>query len=302
MSNGEPVDSCKYGYPRRLGVTETELNTETSRYEYKCAEEEDRKLSPYIPLWSLAWGASMNVQWCTGPGYLSYISKYVTKIEPYGLVEQPRGLSDRDAQSPGYRFIQARTVGIPEAVFRVFQFPMREGMGVVHLITKPPETRKRALANHSARSAAEASPDDPIALCDGIIEQYMKRPVGVMTPPPSSLRPSFPRSTSTQPSSWSVTSRVATRVRSTSRQPAASLPYAQRPTSAPLRSKELPRPKRRLRIHLRHKLKPVPPLPRKARNEQLRLPSGYNPQLPQRTPPLFPVGLRTALCCARAGL
>ena len=56
MCNGEPVDSCKYGYPRRLGVTETELNTETSRYEYKCAEEEDRKLSPYIPLWSLAWG------------------------------------------------------------------------------------------------------------------------------------------------------------------------------------------------------------------------------------------------------
>lgn len=80
MRAGAVIDECKYGYPRPIGVTSTQLNPETDRYEYRCTEEEDRRLSPYVALWSLAWGAGMNIQRCTSAGFLSYISKYVTKV------------------------------------------------------------------------------------------------------------------------------------------------------------------------------------------------------------------------------
>jgi len=179
---GDPCESCKYGYPRRFPVPKTELNVETDRYEYRCTEEEDSRLSPYVPLWSLAWGAAMNIQRCTGPAFLSYIAKYVTKIEPYGSSTQPSGLSERDGQCPQLRFLQARSVGLPESVFRVFDYKMKSGMATVHLITKPPDKRRRSVksANRSRRDeAARDTPDERIEFHDGILEQYMKRPVGL---------------------------------------------------------------------------------------------------------------------------
>ena len=77
---GQHIGECKYGYPRRCHVTSTELNADTNRYNYKCSLPEDTRLSPYVPLWALAWGAGMNIQRCTDAGFLSYISKYVTKV------------------------------------------------------------------------------------------------------------------------------------------------------------------------------------------------------------------------------
>ena len=62
------------------------LNTEIDRYEYLTILQEDERLSTYVPLWSLAWGANMNIQYCTAAGFLSYISKYVPKPEPSGAV------------------------------------------------------------------------------------------------------------------------------------------------------------------------------------------------------------------------
>ena len=44
------------------------LNVETDRYEYLTILEEDERLSTYIPLWLLAWGANMNIQYCTAAG------------------------------------------------------------------------------------------------------------------------------------------------------------------------------------------------------------------------------------------
>ena len=175
--------ACKYGYPRRFPVLSTELDVETDRYEYRCSEEEDSRLSPYVPLWSLAWGAAMNIQRCTGPAFLSYISKYVTKIEPYGSSTQPSALSERDGQCPQLRFLQARSVGLPECVFRCFDYKMKSGMATVHLITKPPDKRRRAVktTNRGQRDkAAQEQPDASIEFYDGILEQYMKRPVGIV--------------------------------------------------------------------------------------------------------------------------
>ena len=51
------------------------LDPTSDRYIYRADEEEDRRLSTYVPLWLLAWGANMNIQYCTTAGFLSYISK-----------------------------------------------------------------------------------------------------------------------------------------------------------------------------------------------------------------------------------
>ena len=69
------------GSPLRL-----RKNEEEDRYEYRIECEEDARISPYIPEWLLVWGANMNIQYCTSGGFLSYISKYVCKPEPSGLV------------------------------------------------------------------------------------------------------------------------------------------------------------------------------------------------------------------------
>ena len=76
----------------------------------------------------LAWGGGMNIQYCTTAGFLSYISKYITKPEPYGTVTDTDSLRARDGQdmSPVVRFLRARVVGAPEAVFRCFGFHVKE--------------------------------------------------------------------------------------------------------------------------------------------------------------------------------
>ena len=75
-------DFCKYLYPRpRCSAAESpRFNVDKDRYEYTCEHDDDERLSPYVPLWLLAWGASMNVQYCTSAGFLSYIAKYVQHI------------------------------------------------------------------------------------------------------------------------------------------------------------------------------------------------------------------------------
>ena len=105
FKNGEYMgpNYCKVGYPRPLfnratceegctpwrdvdggfepGVHANDepkayhLDSKTDRYIYRTDEEEDRRLSTYVPLWLLAWGANMNVQYCTTAGFLSYIAK-----------------------------------------------------------------------------------------------------------------------------------------------------------------------------------------------------------------------------------
>ena len=76
---GEACKDCKYGYPRRSnrerGTTGLAIDPATGRYEYDCEYEEDQRLSPYVSEWLLAWGASMNIQRCTGTGFMDYTSK-----------------------------------------------------------------------------------------------------------------------------------------------------------------------------------------------------------------------------------
>jgi hypothetical protein len=61
-----PDGKCKYMYPRDFLGDACCYNATTDRYDYRTELEEDRRLSPYVPLWLLATGASMNVS-CQHP-------------------------------------------------------------------------------------------------------------------------------------------------------------------------------------------------------------------------------------------
>ena len=71
------------------------------------------------------------------------------------MVSDTCELRQRDnVASPQMRFLDARIVGAPEVVFRLFEFEMKHGVSVTHLTTKPPGSRKRALSRILGR-------DDP---------------------------------------------------------------------------------------------------------------------------------------------
>ena len=176
-------DFCKSGYPRPLldeyddsgTAIPIQLCTESDRYIYRTTHAEDQRLSPYVPLWLLGWGANMNIQYCTTAGFLSYISKYVAKSEPTGQVPDTSALREREGCSGQVRFLVARKVGAPEVVFTLGQWPLKEGARVEHLETRPPNRRRRALACRQQEGTV-LDADEPLRFCDGQIEQYQKRP------------------------------------------------------------------------------------------------------------------------------
>ena len=171
------------------------LNDESQRYEYRTEKKEDERLSPYVPLWSLAWGANMNIQFCTAAGFLGYISKYVPKPEPSGLVEDTPEMREREGRDGRQvRYLNARKVGAPECVFDLFQYAMKAGETIIHLTTQPPSQRRRCLSRRQPgligdednedmedgeHDGDEANdPDAPLRFFDGYIEKYEKRPRG----------------------------------------------------------------------------------------------------------------------------
>jgi hypothetical protein len=203
FKNGKRLDSCRYGYPREIFTDEDIrrdddgaplLNDEgmsdqimykfgsqqEDRYVYRADLEEDQRLSPYVPLWLLATGASMNIQFCTTAGFLSYIAKYVCKAEPHQVICDSEALRERNEEtSPQMRFLDARNVGAPEVVFRLFQYEMKHGGKVVHLCTKPPDLRQRCLAQVLDEDP-NADPDElAMRFYDGSLEQYARRPESV---------------------------------------------------------------------------------------------------------------------------
>ena len=115
------------------------------------------------------------------------------QVEPYANCDQPQATADRDSRrlpggglnTPELQFLQARVVGMPECVFRNFEFPMKTGVKTIHLITQAPSTRKRALVRKSDDEIADDAADDPhgkVKFYDGVLEQYMKRPAGAEVP------------------------------------------------------------------------------------------------------------------------
>ena len=198
--NGETCEFCKVGYPHEIwsaaalatspdGVpTKVLMNDVTHRYEYRTERKEDERISPYVPLWVLAWGANMNIQFCTAAGFLGYISKYVPKPEPSGLVEDTPDLREREGRDGRQaRYLNARKVGAPECVFDMFQYKMKEGESINHLTTQPPAHRRRCIFRQGPgriddededEEEEPLDPEAPLRFFDGDIEKYEKRPEG----------------------------------------------------------------------------------------------------------------------------
>ena len=147
---GVAIDHCKYLYPRPIYAQGSTVfpayNSSTDRYNQACFEPEDARLSPYVPLWLLAWGGSMNIQYCTGSGFLSYIAKYICKPEPHGALYDNAELRQREKEtSPFTRYLNARILGAPEAIYRALGYQLQLGAPVVHVPTNLPEWRTRSL-------------------------------------------------------------------------------------------------------------------------------------------------------------
>ena len=87
----------------------------------------------------------MNIQRVEDAVFLAYIAKYITKPEPNGILADTDELRARENMSDAERFLNCRIVGMPEACHRTWGFHMRAGTNVVHLITKIPHKRMRAI-------------------------------------------------------------------------------------------------------------------------------------------------------------
>jgi len=123
---------CRYGYPRRrcnadCWQAEHAVNG-SRRYEYRCEKQEDERLSPYVPEWLLATGASMNIQYCDTTCFLAYIAKYITKPEPHGFFRDTAILREREQLSKKARVLNARGgpphLGVPHALGDISHAPV----------------------------------------------------------------------------------------------------------------------------------------------------------------------------------
>lgn len=176
MKNGQPIDYCRYDYPRPrtdIGVTPAyTVHPSSGRYTYPCTQPEDENLSPYVPEWLLAYGAAMNVMYVDGGSFLSYIAKYVTKAEPSGSVLQPDIVRNHNGcLSRQLRYLTSRLVGAPEAVAIGLGHPMAYTTSCTTLSTQLPHKRKRAL-----KQLKDRREDDWNIWADGWREKYAARP------------------------------------------------------------------------------------------------------------------------------
>ena len=142
----------------------------------------------------------MNIQRVEDAVFLAYIAKYITKPEPNGILADTDELRTRENMSDAERFLNCRIVGMPEACHRTWGFHMRAGTNVVHLITKIPHKRMRAIprckntTKHTDTDSGsdsnksncsddlddeDSEPDETpneLRFLDGVLEQYMNRP------------------------------------------------------------------------------------------------------------------------------
>lgn len=111
--------------------------------------------------------------------------RYISKPEPYGTLVDNEALRQRDGNvAPQARFLQARVVGAPEAVYRALGYHLRSSAPVVHLSTNPPERRMRSLLRHTERERKRKQRDGEelqdsdyeLRFADGAEQLYAKRP------------------------------------------------------------------------------------------------------------------------------
>ena len=89
-----------------------------------------------------------------------YISKYVAKPEESGELHDTAELREREDMGKQLHFLEARVIGMPEAVQRTWGYKMRSRHPVTTLCTKLPHLRMRALNMRRGGNTAESDAED----------------------------------------------------------------------------------------------------------------------------------------------
>ena len=164
---GKATSQCKYGFPFPLRE-EDGFDEELSRYEYKRLLEEDSNVVPYNPYLLLAWDGHINVQKVTNTGFVRYLVKYISKVEPtFGL--KIDGLNDVQ------KYLETRLISAPEAIAYTLSYPMVYSSDQVLFIdTSIPKERTRVLKpKHQVKDLDSESTE---IFVPAAREHYMNRP------------------------------------------------------------------------------------------------------------------------------
>jgi len=159
-----PTGQCRKGFPAPLSPI-THLEQGSLRYTYKRTSEVDRWVVPYNAKLLLLWEGHCNVQYCTGTGLASYISKYVTKAEPKSLL---------NVQSSNYTtsHLLARRMGSMECMVLLQSFKIfNTTSGTIYLPTSLPAMRTSTV---KPVYLLEQDPDNPYYA--DALEKYFARP------------------------------------------------------------------------------------------------------------------------------
>jgi len=135
------------------------------RYTYKRVSEADQWVVPYNAKLLLLWEGHCNVQYCTGTGLASYISKYVTKAEPKSLL---------NVQSSNHTtsHLLARRMGSMECMVLLLSFSIfNMTSGSIYLPTALPAMRTSTV---KPAYLLEQDPDKPYY--PDALEKYFARP------------------------------------------------------------------------------------------------------------------------------
>ena len=159
-----PTGQCRKGFPAPLSFT-TYQEKGNLRYTYKRLLEADRWVVPYNAKLLLLWEGHCNVQYCTGTGLASYISKYVTKAEPKSLL---------NVRSNNFTtsHLLARRIGSMECMVLLLSFAIfTMTSGSMYLPTALPAMRTSTV---KPAYLLEQNPDEPYYA--DALKKYFARP------------------------------------------------------------------------------------------------------------------------------
>ena len=113
-------EKSQYGLPADLRARDEVVD---GRWEYRRVMEEDRRISPYHPLLSLAWGGHVNIQLVGDNDLVMYLCKYHAKASPAKyikltddvLVDLGMGLGNELQRMICEHFLSI-VISVPEAV------------------------------------------------------------------------------------------------------------------------------------------------------------------------------------------
>ena len=159
-----PNGKCKKLFPADIS-DRTYHRQGDKRYTYTRTGR-DIYVVPYNAELLLLWGGHVNVQYVTDGNLVAYMIKYITKVEPYSLLNMPNGGTRTDAH------ILARRMGSMEQIVLALGYDMvRCTTSSVFLPTALPSMR-----NSTVRPPFQVAQDPDNPYYPDALEKYFARP------------------------------------------------------------------------------------------------------------------------------